>query len=329
MQVNNNQFWMQNAAQQNKQKHVNPLLKQVQHIIEQKSNAKASDAVSKGMSAKIRQNNETDKIDPNSKLVRQVMEELTQIEEGLYGALGWAKIELSTLVRRQDEYNSIVNGTADYDDAFRNLNLSPQDEARFDFVDFETYLKDNGYQEKNEFTFSDYISVEDSKGFGRLVYPGMVPVEDGSGLDKYIFEDQVQLYEQWQAEKQAHKVETLKQYATEQLPVIQERIESIPEKIGAIFLDYSIKRMAALAKLPKDFDMEEFKGKVGKVNDLFKEMSSLDRADGKKVLELLNQILEKQQRFVVGLGGTANDVFDGVKGKLHVPSFDWTLDTRA
>lgn len=309
MQVTGNYFWMQNAAQQNKQTHVNPLLKQAQNAIAHQNEKRVSDADAKEMEAKVRQNTEEAKIDPKDRAYRQAMEELMFCEQELYRNLGWEKAELTNLLHKKDLFTGVLNGTIDYEKACHSIYINPVDCENFEFIDFHSYLEANGYQKKelNHSTLNSLVEMQDENGFSQL-----------------MFEDQVPLYEQWKEDKQAHQMEKLKEYARDQLPKIQERIEGAPKRINMIYMAYSFKRVEIMLKYSDfldDEDLESYMGSVSEVSDLADKMRSADPADGEKVLELLNQILGKQQQIVLNLGGTANDVFTGISGDLTPPTF--------
>lgn len=323
-------FWRQNAAWQKPSARVNPLLEQAHKAIEMRNSAETADVISNEMRVKIQQNTEEAKIDPAERARRQAMEELMVVEQEFHQALGLAKAELTTLLRRQDAYTSIVDGTADYDTVLRGIYVSPEDRETFNFVDFQTYLKDNGYQGSGTTAnyFEDMVAIPDSNGLYRAVLPDMVEIQDEKGFSKLLFADQVPLYEQWQADKQAHKVEKMKEYAAKQLPEVQSHIADFPSRINGIVGSYSLKRATIMLRLP-NFDKEEYTKNLSTITDLAEELRSLDPTDGKAILDLLNQIIERQRENVLSLGGTANPVFDGTfRGTPNLPSFS-VLDTQA
>lgn len=319
MKITGNPIWMQNgaqnAAQQNKNARINPLLAKAVKAMGPKAETKKPDAVSQEMRAKMLRLEKGAEVDPKDKALQQAMEELTRLDEQFYGEMGLQKAQLTGLFIQQEAYTGIVNGTADYDMALRSTYISPEDKERIGMVDFDTYLEANGYQreKKGDFTAADFSN--------------MAVVQDSRGVDIYMSADKVPLYEQWQADK----VEKLKQYAAEQLPQIQARIEAAPGRMAAIFASYTLKRAEILDRISKDFgmDMTEYISRGEKVDALMGKMSAADPAEGKKLLDLLNQILAEQQDKVLDMGGTANDVFDGtLKGTPRYPSFQ-ILDTYA
>lgn len=139
MQITGDFFIFQTSAQKNTHAQINPLLKQVQQAVERQSDTSASTASSKEVEAKIRKTAEEVKIGSVDRASIKAREALTRLEESFYGALGRAAVELDNLVRQQDLYNSVVDGTADYDVALYSVYISPEDRQQFgfDFMDFQ------------------------------------------------------------------------------------------------------------------------------------------------------------------------------------------------
>lgn len=296
MRIQGEFFWMQNAAQQKTNGRANPLLKEIQNAIAHRMPEKAPKAVSDAMRAKI----EDTMIDPKDKALCQVMEELQHLEEAMYGALGQVKATLSGLVHQQDQYTSIANGTADYDNVFHQITIPPEDQKRFEFTDWATYRKDSGYQAKDPL---DLTIVQGSDGI--------------SMVDRA---DQAPIYAQWQADKEAYQVEKLKEYAAEQMPKIQDQIRFIPTRIHSIIASYSVKKMELLKKLPQGFELENTSLHLEDIKEMRKQLDLPENCDGKKLLAMLNQLLERQKGVVSSLGGKVNDVFDGIiQGNVKIP----------
>ncbi len=314
MQITGDFFMFQNAAQKAANAQINPLLKQAQQAVEQQSDTGASNASAKETEAKIRKTAEEIKMGSVDRASRKAMEELTRLEESFYGALGRAASELDSLVRQQDLYASVVDGTADYGVALYSVHISSEDRQQFgfDFMDFQSYLDANGYERKDGLDPSDKVVYAAGEYFGAVL----------------LKEDQAPFYEQWKEEKRAHEVEALKRYATDQLPKIQDRIEAFPKRVAAIHANYMFEKMKIMAKLPGDPDLNESSNIAGEVEGLFGKMDSIDQGDGKKMLDLLKQILEKQQSVVKKLGGTANDI-NYIYVTPTFTTFSGPLDTYA
>ncbi len=339
MQVTGNDLlWMQHLAKNvvQRKSNVSPLLEQAINAMGQYANAKETDAVSNEMKSKLLQLEKEAKVDPTDKLIRSVQEELLVAEQSFYGALGREASNLNSMINQKDMYTGIVDGTiapgtVEFERAYRSISFSPEDKARFDFPDFKTYLSDHGYQGDGTTVnyLEDMVAMQDSNGVFRAVIKGkeMVEVQNPnewgySVASTVIFADQVDLYQQWQTEKQAHKVETLKAYAQEQIPQLQSRIEDSPNRIQHIIGAYALEKAAIMSKLPEGYDLEEkYLKNADVINELAEEVQSTDSADGKKVLDLLKQIIEKQREKILGLGGKANGVFYGLGGTANYGIF--------
>lgn len=314
-------FWMQNLGQnllkQKANSQVNPLLKQVQSVLAQQGDTKTSGSVSKEMEAKLLQIDKESKIDPADKALRQVMQELMFVEQEFYGALSDARGELRGLVERHEVYTSIVDGTADYEMALRDdWHIDPQDRGRFEFTDFQTYLKEKGYQGDGtkpvDYLNAEWKTAENSFGMNVSMLAGQTLVKGPAGtLDQVIFEDQMPLYEQWQEEKTAFEVAALKEYAAEKLPQVQQQIEDFPQRLNQIAMMYAAKRAEIIDKLPEGALKDDYLENMKSISDLAKEMKNIKPGDGKELLSLLQQMMDKQAENVVGLGGVANDGFGG------------------
>lgn len=309
MQVTNNFFYAQNLAGANKNAQVNPLLKKAVDAVENRSKAVAADGASEDMEARIRKMKEQARINPQEELERKLMEELMFAEQDFYGELGKAKLQLTSLLRQKETYAGIVNGTADYDKLLLDA-LAQEDENSFGkhgIVSFESYIKDNGYYESGK------------EGFDVSDAENMVVLKDLNGLDMPMPASLVPVYDQWYNEQ----VGKLKTHASGQIPLIQKRIEEFPRRISTIVMEYNIRRMEILAKLPQDSDkLKKYKEDVKTVEGLAELLRTEGPADGEKILELLNRMLDTQQGIVRDLGGVANDVFDGILGGTpRLPSF--------
>lgn len=294
--------WQMKSLWQKANAQKNPLLEQAINAIGQQGDTKETDAISKEMEAKIRQNTEEAKFDPNTKLIGKLTDKMLVLEQTLYGALGREADRLNGLVVQQDFYQSVLDGTVDTSTAmnfhgFYNYGDTEQYNEQFQFMDFESYLDTNGYERKNFNPFdANFTSFESN----------IVHVEGERYGYALMEEDKVPYYEKWKEEKQAFQLEALKQYATEKLPQLQSQIEDAPNRIASIYAQYSIAKMELLSQLPEGFDAEDFK--ATKTDDLFGEAGSAGRTDGKVMLDLLKQILSKQQALIKDLGGAANDV---------------------
>lgn len=320
MQVTGNHFWMQgwaqNPAQQKANARVNPLLEQVQSVLAQKGGAKAADAASKEMDAKLLRLEEESRIDPADKALSQAKEKLMLAEQEFYGAMHKARSELRDLVDKHEAYTNILNGTADYEQAVNDWYIDYEDRDRFSFTDFDSYLVEKGYQgdgtKEIDFLNTTWIAAKDSMGIDRHLLPGQVLVKGSAGtLDQAVFEDQLPLYEQWQADKKAHQMAELKAYAAEKLPQVQKCIDDFPMRLNSIAMQYAIQRAEIIEKLPEGVLTEEYLENLNSVSALADEIKSIDPGNGKAMLDLLNRMMEKQQKNVVGLGGVANDGFSG------------------
>ncbi len=326
-------LWMQHLAKNvirpNTNARVNPLLQQVQNAMARQSDTKTTDAVSNEMQAKLQQLKKESKVDPAEesplkglKQVQGLQQQLLSIDSELHGALWNARSELRDLVDRQEEFTNILNGTADFENPSRNWAIAYNDRERFeypDFVDFNTYLKDIGYQgdgtKEIDFLNTEWITAQDSMGNERHMLPGQVLVKgpNSNSFDVVIFEDQVPFYEQYQAdkkeydaEKKAYQVAVLKEYAAEKLPQVQSRIEDFPKRINQIVMAYAIKKAALIEQLPGGDLKDEMLKKMKGMSDLAEGIKDVEPGDGKELLKLLNQMIEKQREIVLSQGGSAN-----------------------
>lgn len=308
-------FWMQNWAQKAAQKkanaNVNPLLKQVQNIMAQHAQAKSADSVTKSMQAKAHKLDRAEKANSVS-----IMDELTALEQQMFGALAGARSELRNLVSMHEGLTNIMNGTADHNTAMNSWFISDADRESFAFTDFDTYLEENGYQgdatRDIDILNTEWITAENSMGMTVYMLPGQVLVKGREGtLDKVMFEDQVPLYEQWQEEKKEFEQEALKEYAEKKLPQVQKKIDDFPKRIAGIENYYALKRAALIEKLPdgalKDEYLENMKD-IGNLADSFK---NIEPGDGKEMLSMLQQMMDKQATNTISIGGVANDGFGG------------------
>ncbi len=326
MQINGDlpwmQNWAQNAAQKKANMRINPLLEQVQTIMERQSDTKASDPISKEMKAKLVQLDKESKVDPADKAIRRAMKELAAVDQDMYGALFNARLELRDLTDKQEAFTGILNGTANYGKAVNDWYIDYEDRGRFSFTDFDTYLVEKGYQgdgtKPMDLYNLEWTTAENSLGMNVGMFKGQVLVkEPGAAMEKVIYEDQVPLYEQWKEEKKAFEVAALKEYAAEKLPQVQKSIENFPDKINQIFMAYSAKKAAIIAKLPKDALKDEYLTNMESISGLAKEMQDIKPGDGKALLNLLNQMMERQGENTVSLGGVANNGFERIKnGRL-------------
>lgn len=326
MNINGNlpwlQNWAQNTALQNKNTRVNPLLAKALNAVEQQNSTEETDAVSKEMKSKLHHLEKEPEVDPEDEVIGRVLRQVAYVDQQMFGAMFTARLELRDLVDKQEAFTNILDGTADYDTAVSDWYIDYEDRGRFSFTDFDIYLVEKGYQgnatQLIDFFNTEWITAENSMGMSVSMLPGQVLVKGSNGtMDKVIYEDQVELYEQWQEDKKAFEVAALKEYAAEKLPQVQKSIEDFPKRLNQIVMAFTLKKAALMEKLPKDALKEEYLENLRAMSDIAKDIKSVKSGDGKALLSLLNQMMDRQRENVLSLGGVANDGFEHIKnGRL-------------